>query len=228
MELSRKLLDLHAIPLPTKLASMLVEAFEVRKEYQLKGYAASCAAMVQLVQRLLLDAEVTNSTNADVPSSTTASVECQRIPITTNNTTDNTFSVEKTENENQQPEPTPDSSVGSKVKSNVPRPKPKISGGDKFSAPENWEVAPLQPYPYFLQWRALHYKNQGAHWANSPQSNAYAEFYKNRFKTNILWQEFLQFYDLALDNALALQSAGIEVKLPTCFEDRDVVSDRVV
>lgn len=50
-------------------------------------------------------------------------------------------------------------------------------------------------------------------------TNAYSEFYKNRFKTNILWQEFLQFYNLALDNALALQAAGIEVKLPSCLSD---------
>lgn len=134
----------------------------------------------------------------------------------------------------------------SKAKSDFKRPKPKTSLCDKSSEAggvrtssdtlaasaasevEPWEIAPFQPYPYFLQWRALHYKNQGGHWANSPQSNAYAEFYKNRFKTAILWQEFLQFYNLALDNALVLQAAGIEVKLPTCFEDHDVVSDRVV
>ncbi|OWY62052.1 hypothetical protein B7486_60480, partial [cyanobacterium TDX16] len=86
-------------------------------------------------------------------------------------------------------------------------------------ATEPWEIAPQQPYPYFLQWRALHYKNQGGHWADSPLTNAYSEFYKNPAKTNILWQEFLQFYNLALDNALALEAAGIEVRLPSCLSE---------
>jgi len=49
MERSRKLLDSHAIPLPKKLASMLVEVFEARKEFRLKGYAGNCAAMVQQI-----------------------------------------------------------------------------------------------------------------------------------------------------------------------------------
>jgi len=138
------------------------------------------------------------------------------------------FKPSPRETKTEAPEPTPDSCVSNKAKSDIP-PKAKVIREDKSSAAvEPWEIAPQQPYPYFLQWRALHYKNQGGHWANSPQSNAYAEFYKNRFKTNILWQEFLQFYNLALDNALALQSAGIEVKLPTCFEDRDVVSEQEV
>jgi len=82
--------------------------------------------------------------------------------------------------------------------------------------------------PLFFAWRALHYKNQGGHWANSPQSNAYAEFYKNRFKTHILWQEFLQFYNLALDNALALQAASITVQLPSCFREAASVNEQVV
>jgi len=141
----------------------------------------------------------------------------------------------ETKNKTAQPELTADSSSSHKTKSDFPRTLPKISVGDKSSAPEAesvavepWEVAPLQPYPYFLQWRALHYKSQGGHWADSPLTNAYSEFYKNRFKTKILWQEFLQFYNLALDNALALQVAGIEVKLPSCFREVATVSEVVV
>ena len=48
------------------------------------------------------------------------------------------------------------------------------------------------------------------------------------FKTAILWQEFLQFYNLALDNALALQGAGITVQLPDCFNEVQPVSKVVV
>ncbi|MDV2997449.1 MAG: hypothetical protein N4J56_007154 [Chroococcidiopsis sp. SAG 2025] len=177
------------------------------------------------------------STDATVSSSTTPSVDCQRIPETTNNTTGNIFSNKESEPKKQEAVVTAESSDTSIAKPDIPRPKPKISLCDKSSeaggvrmdsdtlaasaarATEPWEVAPLQPYPYFLQWRALHYKNQGGHWADSPQSNAYAEFYKNRFKTAILWQEFLQFYNLALDNALALEAAGIEVRLPSCLSE---------
>ena len=172
------------------------------------------------------------STDATVSSSTTPSVDCQRIPITTSNTTGNNLSNKQSEPKKQEAVVTAESSDASIAKPDMPRPKPKISSEDKSSAAaratEPWEIAPQQPYPYFLQWRSLHYKNQDGHWANSPQSNAYAEFYRNRFKTAILWQEFLQFYNLALDNALALQTAGIEVKLPTCFENRDVGSEQEV
>ncbi|PSB60670.1 hypothetical protein C7B79_24885 [Chroococcidiopsis cubana CCALA 043] len=179
------------------------------------------------------DADGSNSTDATVSSSTTPSVDCQRIPITTSNTTGNTLSQEANQKEKKvepEPEITAGSSVDSTAKSDFPRPKPKISLCDKSSAPlvEAWEVAPQQPYPYFLQWRALHYKNQGGHWANSPQSNAYAEFYKNRFKTQILWQEFLQFYNLALDNALALQAAGIEVRLPSCLSEVESANEQQI
>ncbi|MDV2997674.1 MAG: hypothetical protein N4J56_007379 [Chroococcidiopsis sp. SAG 2025] len=176
------------------------------------------------------DADGSNSTDASVPSSTTTSVDCQRIPITTNNTTGNTFSKPETENKTEEVETTINSSVSSKVKPELPRQGRKIVNSDKLSAavPQAWEIAPNQPYPYFLQWRALHYKNQGGHWADSPLTNAYSEFYKNRFKTKILWQEFLQFYNLALDNALALEVAGIEVRLPSCLSEVSQVSDRVV
>lgn len=308
---------------------MLVEVFEARKEYRLKGYAGSCASMVQQIhyymtqefgsiphlvkqtledgrrwifksyqswqevfpwltdyafrkvrsllvelgiievqqlglrqqgrdrtcwytvnydhpflQQLLradveqdnsTDTQVSNSTDAADHRSTTASVECQRIPITTNKTTSNTLSLDVNQTEKKEEaraEATADSSVDRVAKADFPHTLPKSFDGDKSSAAaaelQAWEIAPQQPYPYFLQWRSLHYKNQGGHWANSPQSNAYAEFYKNRFKTNILWQEFLQFYNLALDNALALQGAGITVQLPSCLSEVAPVSERVV
>ena len=330
--MASSLISIQSTPIPTQLAAWIAEKFDDEKKRRDKGYAGTCAAMVQQIHyyvsqqfgsvpnqvkktlvdgrrwifksyeswkqifpwltdyafrkvRLLLvelglieveqlglrqsgrdrtcwytvnynhpflqqlistDAGTSSSTNAGVASSTTPSVECQRIPITTSNTTSNNLSNKQSESKKQEAVVTAESSDASIAKPDIPRPKPKISSEDKSSeaggvrmdsdtlaasaarATEPWEIAPNQPYPYFLQWRSLHYKNQGGHWANSPQSNAYAEFYRNRFKTAILWQEFLQFYNLALDNALALQTAGIEVKLPTCFENRDVGSEQEV
>ncbi|OWY64395.1 hypothetical protein B7486_47590 [cyanobacterium TDX16] len=169
-----------------------------------------------------------NLTDAGVLSSTIPFVECQRIPITTSNTTGNTLSGNETQNKTESAETASDSSTSSKANPDLPHSKPKFVVQDKSSAVEPWEIAPHQPYPYFLQWRALHYKNQGGHWADSPLTNAYSEFYKNRFKTAILWQEFLQFYNLVLDNALALQAAGIEVKLPSCLSEVESANEQEI
>ncbi|OWY63654.1 hypothetical protein B7486_51880 [cyanobacterium TDX16] len=148
--------------------------------------------------------------------------------VNQNNQSSNNFSVEQSEKKTESAETASVSSTSSKANPDLPHSKPKIVVRDKSSAVEPWEIAPNQPYPYFLQWRALHYKNQGGHWADSPLTNAYSEFYKNPAKTNILWQEFLQFYNLALDNALALEAAGIEVRLPSCLSAVTSVSPEEV
>ncbi|MGL4620939.1 MAG: hypothetical protein ACRCZS_18065 [Chroococcidiopsis sp.] len=171
------------------------------------------------------------------PNSENSTGESQTVNLSNQSSSNfshpRTQTTTETEIKTKESQPAPESSVGkqavseissdiklrSKTKPDWTQPKPNIFGEDKLSAavPQVWEVAPNQPYPYFLQWRALHYKNQGGHWADSPLTNAYSEFYKNPAKTNILWQEFLQFYNLALDNALALEAAGIEVRLPSCL-----------
>ena len=107
------------------------------------------------------------------------------------------------------------------------RPKPNEN---HQSAPlEIWEVAKGQPYPYFWQWLALQYRRQGGTWAEKARSNAYAEMYNNRQRTtNALWQEFLEFANLSIDNAIAIQKSGVVPTLPSCFSDQTPVSESEV
>ena len=65
---------------------------------------------------------------------------------------------------------------------------------DEHPVQEVWEIAPGQPFPVFLNWRANnHYKPQGGKWESDAYGNAYAEFYKNRQKTTyVLFPLFMQ------------------------------------
>jgi hypothetical protein len=93
---------------------------------------------------------------------------------------------------------------------------------------EKWEVSSGKPYPYFWQWREAFYRNQGGSISETAKSNAYSEFYKNRLKTNVLWQEFLDFYKIALDNALQIQASGMTPTLPSCFSNDAPVTEEQV
>ena len=94
---------------------------------------------------------------------------------------------------------------------------------------EKWEIASGEPYPYFWQWREAFYKKQGGTLGESAKSNAYSEFYNNRQRTtHALWVEFLAYYNLTLDNALALQAAGMTPTLPSCFSNAESVTEAKV
>jgi len=93
---------------------------------------------------------------------------------------------------------------------------------------EKWEVAPGEPYPYFWQWREAQIRQQGGGIAANAKSNSYSEFYNNRARGNVLWQEFLEFYKITLDNALQIQATGMTPTLPSCFSnDAPVTQEQI-
>lgn len=82
-----------------------------------------------------------------------------------------------------------------------------------------WEIAPREPYPTFVEWRAQHYRKQGGHLADTAIANAKSEFRKNPARTADLWQQFLSYSNQAISNVLAAQQAGIKSEMPSCFTE---------
>lgn len=82
---------------------------------------------------------------------------------------------------------------------------------------EVWEIAPGEPYPVFLNWRAkTKYEPQGGRWATDAIGNAYSEFYNNRAKTKVaIFPDFLAYMQTVAENANEQQNAGLKAILPS-------------
>ncbi|MEA5574486.1 hypothetical protein [Calothrix sp. UHCC 0171] len=96
--------------------------------------------------------------------------------------------------------------------------KPKLKGEETFRLLYVWEDALNRPSEIFLNWWAnRHYKPQGGKWETGARSYAYSEFYKNPARTDVLYQEFLQFFDQVANNAHQQQNQDIQSILPSCL-----------
>jgi hypothetical protein len=96
--------------------------------------------------------------------------------------------------------------------------KPKLKGEDTFRLLYVWEDALNRPSEVFLNWWAnRHYKPQGGKWETGARSYAYSEFYKNPVRTDVLYQEFLQFFNQVANNAHQQQNQDIQAILPSCL-----------
>ncbi|WP_144051168.1 hypothetical protein [Calothrix sp. PCC 6303] len=96
--------------------------------------------------------------------------------------------------------------------------KPKLKGEETFRLLYVWEDALNRPSEIFLNWWAnRHYKPQGGKWETGARSYAYSEFYKNPVRTDVLYQEFLQFFNQVANNAHQQQNQDIQAILPSCL-----------
>jgi hypothetical protein len=114
--------------------------------------------------------------------------------------------------------------------------KPKLKGEDTFRLLYVWEDALNRPSEVFLNWWAnRHYKPQGGKWETGARSYAYSEFYKNPVRTDVLYQEFLQFFNQVANNAHQQQNQDIQAILPSCLvkypevnqENKDQVAENI-
>jgi hypothetical protein len=88
----------------------------------------------------------------------------------------------------------------------------------------DWEHEIGKPFPDLVRWRAnTHYKTQGERWASSALSHAAAEIIRkteeNPEAVYWMWQDFLEYAEQSADNALAIDSVGMEPGLPNCFHN---------
>lgn len=86
---------------------------------------------------------------------------------------------------------------------------------------EIWEIAPGEPYPVFLNWRAAGMAKQEGHWQENAYRFSYSELYNNRLRTTkILWPEFLQTVEQVTDSARQALAAGMKAVLPSWFVEK--------
>ncbi len=95
-----------------------------------------------------------------------------------------------------------------------------------------WEDSVGSPYPDFIRWRAnLHYKPQGGHWESGASSHAMSEITKKSESSPVvvrwMWQEFLEYAQRSIDNALMAESMGSTPSLPSCFEEKEIDQEAV-
>ena len=98
--------------------------------------------------------------------------------------------------------------------------------GDVIASPqiqEIWEIAPGEPYPVFLNWRAAGMARQEGHWQENAYRFSYSEFYNNRTRTTkILWPEFLEALKQVTLNAQQALALGMQAILPSWFIEKPV------
>jgi hypothetical protein len=153
----------------------------------------------------------TDSTSNTQPSCATGAVNTTKAPDTTGST--NTAKATNT---------TGVASITETAQHNVTNSdeiaKPKLKGEDTFRLLYVWEDALNRPSDIFLNWWAnRHYKPQGGKWETGARSYAYSEFYKNPVRTDVLYQEFLQFFNQVANNAHQQQNQDIQAILPSCL-----------
>ena len=99
--------------------------------------------------------------------------------------------------------------------------KGDIKVSSRQAKQEIWEIAPGEPYPVFLNWRAAGMSKQEGHWQENAYRFSYSEFYNNRVRTTkILWPEFLatvKQVTFASQQALAV---GMQPVLPSWFIEK--------
>jgi hypothetical protein len=95
---------------------------------------------------------------------------------------------------------------------------PSLKGLDVKRSLYVWEDALGRPNEIFLNWWASrHYKPQGGKWETGARSYAYSEFYNNPARADVIYQEFLQFFDTVANNAHQQQNQDIQAILPSCL-----------
>ena len=115
--------------------------------------------------------------------------------------------------------------------SSTPTPNYRDRTRIKFSrtaAKLDWELYPGVPYPALVKWRSQHYVNQGGHWADAANANAKSEIRNNPQRAADLWDQFLEYSNIAADSALAHTAAGMTPSLPSCFAQTSPVTKEQV
>lgn len=111
--------------------------------------------------------------------------------------------------------------------------KTKSPAGYLEREPFEWELSAGEPFPDFIRWRAnVHYKPQGGHWESGAYAHAAAEIINKTNHGQVaivrwMWQEFLQYSSKAASSALAVNEAGFEPQLPSCFTDDTLKTSEV-
>lgn len=96
--------------------------------------------------------------------------------------------------------------------------KPKLKSEEVERPLYVWEDQLNYPNEIFLNWWAVkHYKPQGGKWETGARSFARSQFYKNPAGADIIYQEFLQFFNTVANNAHQQQNQNIQAILPSCF-----------
>ncbi|OKH52818.1 hypothetical protein NIES2101_13225 [Calothrix sp. HK-06] len=123
------------------------------------------------------------------------------------NTTENTTNTTSATNMHQR-----------NVSNSVSAPKPKLKVEETDRPLYVWEDALGYPNEYFLNWwAASHYKPQGGKWATGARSFAKSQFYNDPAGADIIYQEYLQFFDTVANNAHQQQNQNIQAILPSCL-----------
>ncbi len=157
------------------------------------------------------------------PRCTTSNTNTTNRPFTTGNTsaTQSSCATGST-NTTKAPNTTGVASITEAAQHNVTNSveiaKSKLKGEETFRLLYVWEDALNRPSEIFLNWWAnRHYKPQGGKWETGARSYAYSEFYKNPARTDVLYQEFLQFFNQVANNAHQQQNQDIQAILPSCL-----------
>jgi hypothetical protein len=84
--------------------------------------------------------------------------------------------------------------------------------------PYIWEESVGYPNEYFLNWRyEMHYKPQGGKWETGGRAYARKEFYNDPAGADVIYQEFLEFFNRVAHNAHQQQNQEIQAILPACL-----------
>ncbi|MBW4601080.1 MAG: hypothetical protein KME29_16255 [Calothrix sp. FI2-JRJ7] len=104
------------------------------------------------------------------------------------------------------------------VSNNIEAPLPKLKSEEIDRPLYVWEDAFGYPNEYFLNWwAAKHYEPQGGKWETGARYFAFRQFYRDPAGADIIYQEYLQYFNTVANNAHQQQNQNIQAILPSCL-----------
>lgn len=136
----------------------------------------------------------------------------------TNNTTPTTSNADTTNSSHTTKATVATNTSQRNVSNNIEAPQPKLKVEETDRPLYVWEETLGYPNKYFLQWWAdKHYKPQGGKWETGARLFALKQFYRDPAGADIIYQEYLHFFNIAANTAHQQQNQNIQAILPSCL-----------